>query len=156
MMFMQLSKKIKWMNTIYKKIFIVFFTKSLLFFWIKSILTKNIKIWMQFFRTLHINQQLHIIFIYLIKIVKQNERISTLQKWQKLIHYRNNFEFSKISSLSNLCQTINWNVCEKISFNSFSFVQLFRILHFNQQSHMIFIYLIKIVKQNERILTLQK
>ena len=33
---------------------------------------------------------------------------------------------------------------------------MFRILHFNQQFHMIFIHLIQTVNQNERILTFQK
>ena len=51
---------------------------------------------------LHISQQSHMIFTYLINIVKQNQRISTLQKQQKSTHYRNSFEVSKISSLSNV------------------------------------------------------
>ena len=110
----------------------------------------------QLFRILHINQQSHMIFTYLIKVVNLNKRISMLQKWQKSTHYRNSFAISKTSSSSNLCQTINWDVCEKISFNSFSFVQLLRILHFNQQLHMIFIYLVRIVDQNERISMFQK
>ena len=38
----------------------------------------------------------------------------------------------------------------------FAFVQLLHRLHFNQQSHIIFVYLIEIVKQIERISTLQK
>ena len=38
----------------------------------------------------------------LVKIVKQNERISTLQQLSKSIHYRNSFEIFKISSLQKL------------------------------------------------------
>ena len=49
----------------------------------------------QLFRLWHIDQ-LHIVLICLIRNVKQNQRISTLQKWQKLIHYRNSFETWKI------------------------------------------------------------
>ena len=57
----------------------------------------------QLLHILHFNQQSHMIFNYLNEIIKQNKRISTLQKWQKSIHYRNNFENSKITSLLNLC-----------------------------------------------------
>ena len=48
---------------------------------------------------LYRNQQFHMILNCLIKIVKQNERISTFQQLSKSIHYRNNFEIFKISSL---------------------------------------------------------
>ena len=89
------------------------------------------------------------------QIVKQNERISTLSKLQKSIHYRNNFE-TLTSSLSNLCHVVSWNVCERVSLNSSWFVQLFRILHLNQQSHMIFTYLVEIVNLNKRNSKLQK
>ena len=51
---------------------------------------------------LHRNQQFHIILNCLIKVVKQNERISTFQQLSKSIHYRNNFEIFKISSLQKL------------------------------------------------------
>ena len=85
----------------------------------------------QLFYFLYFNQQSHMIFIYLIKVVKQNQRILTLQKWLKSIYYRNSFEISKILWLSNLCQIVNWNVCEKISFNISLFVQLHRNLHIN-------------------------
>ena len=50
----------------------------------------------QLLRLWHIKHQFHVVLICLIKNVKQNQRISTLQKWQKSIHYRNNFETWKI------------------------------------------------------------
>ena len=63
----------------------------------------NFSKFVQLFRILHFNQQFHMIFAYLVKIIKQNKRISTFQKLYKSIHCRNNFENSKITSLSNLC-----------------------------------------------------
>ena len=80
---------------------IVLSLKNLLSHWVKLILTKNIKVSVQFLRSLHNNQQSHMIFTWLVKIVKQNERNSTLQKRLKSFHYRNNFETSKTSSLSD-------------------------------------------------------
>ena len=85
-------------------------------FLIRSII--KVFAFVQLLHILHINQQSHIIFTYLVKIVEQNERFLTLQKWQKSTHYRRNSETSKISSLSNLCQIVNWNVCENLSLNS--------------------------------------
>ena len=58
---------------------------------------------LQLFCILHINQQSHMIFTYLVRIVNQNERISMFQELLKSIHYRNNFETWKIAQLSNLC-----------------------------------------------------
>ena len=69
--------------------FIVLSLKNLLSHWVRLILTKNIKVSVQLFRSLHINQQSHMISNYLVKVVEQNECNSTLQKWQKPIHYRN-------------------------------------------------------------------
>ena len=59
----------------------------------------------QLFRILHIIQQFHMIFIHLVKIVKQNECISTFQELSKSIYYRNNFKTWKIAQLSNLCSS---------------------------------------------------
>ena len=96
------------------------------------------------------------IFTYLAKIVDLNKRIPMLQKWQKSTHYRNSSATSKTPSSPNLCQAISWDACGRVPLNSFSPVQLLRILHPNQQPHMIFTYLARIVDQNERIPMLQK
>ena len=80
----------------------------------------------QLFRFWHIKHWLHVVLICLIKNVEQNQRILTLQKWQKSIHYRNSFESWKIASLSKLCtfcecfaRLILCNVCDAMmSFSS--------------------------------------
>ena len=59
----------------------------------------------QLFRLRHIKHQLHVVLICLIRNVEQSQRISTLQKWEKSIHYRNSFEIWKIMLLSNLCSS---------------------------------------------------
>ena len=59
----------------------------------------------QLLHILHRNQQSHISFICLAKVVELNERNSTLSKLQKSIHYRNTFEIWKIVLLSNLCSS---------------------------------------------------
>ena len=56
----------------------------------------------QLLRSLHINQQSHMIFTHLAKTVEQNECISTLQELSKSIHYRNSSEAFKLSSLQNV------------------------------------------------------
>ena len=55
----------------------------------------------QLLHILHINQQSYMIFIYLINIVEQNQRIFTFQKLLKSIHYRNSFEIFKITFSSD-------------------------------------------------------
>ena len=64
---------------------------------------KEYNAFVHLFRNLHIKHSFHMIFTYLVKIVEQNWRISTLQKRQKSIHDRNNSETWKIISLSKLC-----------------------------------------------------
>ena len=70
-------------------------------FWIRK--------FVQLFRILHIKQQSHIIFNYLIKVVKQNERNLKLKKLQKSIHYRNSFEIWKI--MLKICLRNNISRC---------------------------------------------
>ena len=71
-----------------------------------SSIIKRCNAFVQLFRNLHINHSFHMILNYLTTIVKQDKRISMLQKWQKSIHDRNSFEAFKITSLSKMCLLI--------------------------------------------------
>ena len=79
---------------------------------------KKCNAFVHLFRNLHIKHSLHMIFTYLVRIVEQNWRISTLQKRQKSIHDRNSSETWKITSLPKLCLlkcdlTLTLKLCTK-------------------------------------------
>ena len=84
-----------------------------LIFWISKVcercsskcFTLRCNAFVQLLHILHLSQQSHMIFIYLVRIVELNERISTSQKLQKSTHYRNSCEAWKIMLLSNLCSS---------------------------------------------------
>ena len=105
----------------------------------------------QLLRSLHINQQSHMIFIHLIRIVEQNECISTLQKLSKSIHYRNSFETFKLSSLQNVSlktQLFAMFAAFQCDFDHnsirtrsiFDIVDFLNKVHFELQNELSFIY----------------